>query len=111
MEACPTCYPALIGLGDCELGQRKARDAIEHYREADHVNPDDFLGFFSEADAIARLGNFGEARELLTRALVLRPARATVLKVLHPIEERIAAAADNDPPRQKATSTSAKQLP
>ncbi|TMB37624.1 MAG: tetratricopeptide repeat protein [Deltaproteobacteria bacterium] len=101
IEACPTCYPALIGLGDCELGQRKARDAIEHYREAEQLNPDDFLAFFSEADAIARLGNFGEARELLTRALVLRPARATVLILLHRIEERIGAIVDDQPLRPK----------
>ena len=102
LAACPTCYPDLIGLGDCELRQGKARDAIDHYREAEQLNPDDFLGFFSEADAIARLGNLGEARELLTRALVLRPRRETVLKVLHVIEWRIGAIIDDEPLRPRA---------
>jgi len=68
-----TFYPALLGLGDCALRGRRAREAIDHYREARRINPDDFLSYFSEADARAKLGNLAEAHELLTQALVLRP--------------------------------------
>jgi tetratricopeptide (TPR) repeat protein len=110
LEGCPGCYPALIGLGDCELIERKPVEAIEHYREAERLNPDDFLAFFSEADASARMGNFGEARELLTRALVLRPGRETVLEVLHLIEGRIGAVIDDQPLRPKAAFVNGNNL-
>src|SRR5713226_4916364 len=97
LAADPAFYPARLGLGDCALMRRAAGEAIERYHEAQRINPDDFLVWFSEADARAKTGNLGEARALLTRALVLHPRRPSVLKVLHAVSERIGASIDDEP--------------
>ncbi|HJP14402.1 MAG TPA: tetratricopeptide repeat protein [Nitrospinota bacterium] len=73
LEADPENVHYFNRLGLAFRRQKKFREAIENYRKANAIAPDDAVVFYNMAIALAKSGDFNQAIGSLRRALVLQP--------------------------------------
>lgn len=66
-------------LGDIDLGEKRNRDSLTHYRRAMDLSPDYFGSWLGAGVAQYRLGNRTEARQYLTRSMELLPTAPAAL--------------------------------
>jgi hypothetical protein len=72
-EVCPDCYLAWIYRGDAAYFAGDAATALEHYRKAITLNPDDHRSWFFLGNALAKQERFKEALDAWAWCLVLSP--------------------------------------
>jgi hypothetical protein len=73
LAQCPDCYLAHEYLGQIALARKEPAAALEHFRQAARLNPEDSQLHEGMGSALVRLGRLSEAREALAWALVFSP--------------------------------------
>ncbi|HEX8697390.1 MAG TPA: tetratricopeptide repeat protein [Myxococcaceae bacterium] len=86
LAQCPDCYLGFEYLGQIALARGAPSAALEYFRQAARLNPDDSRLHEGMGSALVRLGRLSEAREALAWALVLSPRDPHLRKQLRNLE-------------------------